>query len=86
LIKVEFKVQTLQITHKYSSRGKRLRLNDDDYFVQEGCDWMLSFASGEVTLAHLSKRYPFLAAEISKQGLQITAAQVFKGLHAVWLS
>lgn len=47
---------------------------------------MLSFASGEVTLAHLSKRYPFLAAEISKQGLQITAAQVFKGLHAVWLS
>lgn len=60
---------------------KRLRLNDDDYFVQERCDLMVDFASGEVSLAHLLKRYPFLAAEIARQGLQTTAAQVFKGRH-----
>lgn len=59
---------------------KRLRLNDDDYFVQERCDLMVDFAYGEVSLRHLSKRYPFLASEIKRQGLQLTAAQVFKGL------
>lgn len=69
------------VTSQVEATIKRLRLNEDDYFVQERCDLMVAFASGEVTLAHLSKRYPFLATEIKRQGLQTTAAQVFKGLH-----
>lgn len=66
------------LTSQVEATIKQLRLNDDDYFVQERCDLMVDFAFGEVTLAHLSKRYPFLAAEIIRQGLQATAAQIFK--------
>lgn len=69
------------VTTQIEATIKRLRLNDDDYFVQERCNLMVYFASGEVSLTHLSKRFPFLAAEITRQGLQATAAQVFKGLH-----
>lgn len=70
------------LTKKIESTIKELHLNDDDYFVQERCDLMMTFASGEVTLAFLSKRYPFLAAEIIRQGLQTTAARIFKNLRA----
>lgn len=66
------------VTTQIAATIKRLRLNDDDYFVQERCNLMVYFAFGEVTLAHLLKRYPFLAAEIIRQGLQATAAQIFK--------
>jgi hypothetical protein len=58
-----------------------LRLNDDDYFVQERCDLMVAFASGEVALPHLSKRYPFLAMEITRQGIQDSVITFFKGRH-----
>jgi hypothetical protein len=57
---------------------KVLRLNDDDYFVQERCDLMMAFAAGEVSLTYLFRRYPFLASEIERQGLQTTAAMIFK--------
>lgn len=66
------------LTNQVEATIKQLRLNDDDYFVQERCELMVDFAFGEVTLAHLLKRYPFLAAEIIRQGLQATAAQIFK--------
>lgn len=69
------------VTAQVEATIKRLRLNDDDYFVQERCDLMVDFAIGAVSLVHLTKRYPFLAAEITRQGLQTTAAQVFKGLN-----
>jgi hypothetical protein len=69
------------VTTQVEATIKRLRLNDDDYFVQERCDLMVAFASCEVTMAFLSKRYLFLATEIERQGLQATAAQIFKGLH-----
>lgn len=55
-----------------------LKLNDDDYFVQERCDLMMAFAVGNVTLGFLSSRYPFLAAEIQRQNLQETASEIFK--------
>lgn len=70
------------VTTQVEATIKRLRLNDDDYFVQERCDLMVDFASGAVSLVHLKKRYPFLAAEIIRQDLQESAAQVFKGLYA----
>jgi hypothetical protein len=55
-----------------------LRLNDDDSFVQERCDVMMMFAQGDVFLPFLEKRYPFLAAEVVRQGIQSTAASIFK--------
>lgn len=55
-----------------------LKLNDDDGLVQERCDIMLMFARGDVGLGFLQKRYPFLAAEITRQNLMGTAATVFK--------
>lgn len=55
-----------------------LRLNRDDNFVQERCDLMTSFADGEVTLAFMQKRCPFLAKEITRQNLQQKIQELFK--------
>jgi hypothetical protein len=55
-----------------------LKLNDDDILVQERCDIMLDFAKGDVKMPHLQKRYPLLAAEIVRQGIEQTAPQIFK--------
>jgi len=57
---------------------KTLKLNDDDFFVQERCDIMVEYANGEVNLGFLSRRYPFLAAEIVRQNIQDTAHLYFK--------
>jgi hypothetical protein len=56
---------------------KVLRLNDDDSFVQERCDIMVMFAKKEVGLGFLAKRYPFLAAEVVRQGIQQSAGAIF---------
>jgi hypothetical protein len=55
-----------------------LKLNDDDSLVQERCDIMLEYAKGNVTLNFLQRRYPFLALEISRQGIEDTAVNVFR--------
>jgi len=55
-----------------------LRLNNDDSLVQDRCDIMLMFAQGDVQLPFLQKRYPFLAAEVLRQGIQLTANTIFK--------
>jgi hypothetical protein len=55
-----------------------LKLNDDDYFVQKRCDLMLDFAEGILSIGDLSKWYPFLAAEVIRQGIQTTANTIFK--------
>lgn len=55
-----------------------LKLNEDDSLVQDRCDVMLMFAKGEVTLPFLQRRYPFLAAEVTRQGVQSTASDIFK--------
>ena len=47
-----------------------LKLNDDDNLVQERCDWLVSLAKGEITMSFLLKRYPFLAIEITRQGIE----------------
>lgn len=57
-----------------------LKLNQDDFFVQERCNLMVDFAGGHVTLDYLTRRYPFLAAEILRQGLVTNVGAVFKGL------
>jgi hypothetical protein len=55
-----------------------LKLNDDDSLVQDRCDVMMMFAQGDVFLPFLEKRYPFLAAEVIRQGIQATANTIFK--------
>jgi hypothetical protein len=55
-----------------------LKLNDDDSLVQDRCDVMLMFAQGDVKLPFLQRRYPFLAAEVIRQGVQLTASAIFK--------
>lgn len=55
-----------------------LRLNDDDILVQERCDILLAYSNNEIDLNFLSRRYPFLAHEISRQGLEENTAQLFK--------
>jgi hypothetical protein len=55
-----------------------LKLNDDDSLVQDRCDVMVMFASGDVKLPFLQKRYPFLAAEVIRQGIESTANALFK--------
>jgi hypothetical protein len=57
---------------------KALKLNIDEVLVQERANIMLCFAKGELTLSFLERRYPFLAAEIIRQGIQTTAHNIFK--------
>lgn len=46
-----------------------LRLNQDDNYVQERCNILMDYARGDVALAFLARRYPFIAKEIERQGL-----------------
>jgi len=57
---------------------KVLKLNDDDCLVQERANIMFDFAKGDITLAFLKRRYPFLASEIVRQGIETTAYTLFK--------
>ena len=59
---------------------KVLKLNDDDSFVQDRCDVMLMFANGDVKMGYLKKHRPFLAIEVERQGIEKTAADLFKTL------
>lgn len=46
-----------------------LRLNDNDYYVQERCNILIAFAQSEIALNFVKRRYPFLAKEIERQDL-----------------
>jgi hypothetical protein len=65
-------------TQRVNTTIDALKLNDDDSLVQDRCDVMLMFAQGDVKLPFLEKRYPFLAAEVIRQGIQLTASSIFK--------
>lgn len=55
-----------------------LKLNADDHLVQERCDWLTELAQGEVTLNFLNRRYPFLAVEVRRQGVEDRLSQIFR--------
>jgi len=55
-----------------------LGLNADDYYVQERCNILIEFAKGAISLGFLERRYPFLAKEIKRQGLETQLAAIFK--------
>jgi len=66
------------ITGQINKTISILGLNDDDFLVQERCDIMMSFAEGELALTFLQRRWPFLAAEIVRQGIEMSARDIFK--------
>jgi hypothetical protein len=56
-----------------------LRLNGDDYYVQERCNILIAYARGEISLNFLNRRYPFLAKEVVRQNLgEADLASLFK--------
>lgn len=67
-----------QVAEQVENTIRILRLNDDDAFVQERCNLMLEYAEGNVSLDFISRRYPFLAVEITRQGIVHTANTLFK--------
>jgi len=50
----------------------RLRLNRDDTLVQQRFDIVRDYSKGLYPLELLKTRYPFIAAELERQGLQDT--------------
>lgn len=57
---------------------KVLRLNDDDALVQERCEVMVAWARGDVKLAFVRLRWPFLAVEVERQAIEAKLPDVFK--------
>ena len=79
LIKVNDNFST-EVKEKAKNTISVLRLNDDDHFVQTRCNIMLEYANNEVTLDFLRRRYPFLASEIIRQGIQDKVGEIFKSI------
>lgn len=69
---------TIEQTQAVEITISALKLNDDDSLVQERCDVMVMFATGDVGLGFLQRRYPFLAAEVTRQDIALTARDIFK--------
>lgn len=69
-----------QTRERVEATIRALKLNDDDTFVQDRCDVMMMFAQGDVALGYLKKHRPFLAIEVERQGIEHTAATLFKTL------
>nr|VFJ89872.1 MAG: hypothetical protein BECKH772A_GA0070896_100189 [Candidatus Kentron sp. H]VFJ90905.1 MAG: hypothetical protein BECKH772B_GA0070898_1001213 [Candidatus Kentron sp. H]VFJ97919.1 MAG: hypothetical protein BECKH772C_GA0070978_100179 [Candidatus Kentron sp. H] len=56
----------------------RLKLNDDDSFVEQRREIMIAYSEGEMDLSFLERFYPFIAAEIDRQGIEGKAGALFK--------
>lgn len=65
---------------KIASTINSLRLNQDDSYVQERCNILIDYARGHVTIDFLGRRYPFLAKEVERQGLD---QQALKSLFKI---
>ena len=59
----------IDLRNQISNTINSLRLNQDDHYVQERCNILMDYARGDVSLNFLERRYPFLAKEIERQGL-----------------
>ena len=47
----------------------RLKLNDDEAFVESRMEWIEEYLIGEISFQHLTKQAPFIAYEIKRQGM-----------------
>ena len=66
-----------KIKKKVDSTINILRLNADDRLVQERCNWLVYLADGEITINFLDRHYPFLSAEIRRQGIKDNLKAIF---------
>ena len=55
-----------------------LKLNDDDSLVQDRCDIIMLFRDRTVDFRFLELRYPFIAAELTRQDLVERIESIFK--------
>ncbi|EKF42306.1 hypothetical protein NA8A_12175 [Nitratireductor indicus C115] len=60
-----------ELKRKIANTINSLRLNQDDNYVQERCNILMAYATNDVSLNFLERRYPFLAKEIARQGLTL---------------
>jgi len=56
----------------------RLRLNDDQTFVNMRFELVRSYSRGQVTLEFLREKYPFIAVELERQGLTSAIKGTFR--------
>lgn len=67
------------IRSQISGTINSLRLNHDDAYVQERCNILMAYAAGDISGTFLGQRYPFLAKEVARQGIdQNTLKALFK--------
>lgn len=57
------------LRNQIKSTINSLRLNQDDNYVQERCNILIDYASGDISVGFLQRRYPFLAKEVNRLGL-----------------
>jgi len=57
------------LRNKIAGTINSLRLNQDDNYVQERCNILIDYARADLSKNFLQRRYPFLAKEIDRQGL-----------------
>ena len=58
-----------------------LQLNTDDNLVQERCNFLVQLAEGNITLGFLDWYYPFLSAEVKRQGVEDHLNFIFKRMN-----
>jgi len=55
-----------------------LKLNMDDEYVQSRCDVILDYINGDISLNYLWKIRPFIAHELTRQGILNSVQAMFK--------
>lgn len=68
-------------TSRVESTIKMLKLNNDDEYVQSRCDVILDYIRGDISLNYLWKIRPFIAHELTRQGLIDTVGTLFVSMR-----
>lgn len=66
-----------QLRAQIATTINSLRLNQDDNYVQERCNILIDYARADISQTFLQRRYPFLAKEVTRQGLSQAALKGF---------
>ena len=61
---------------KVNATINTLRLNDDDRLVDERWQYLVDLADGDINMRHLQRQYPFLAQQVTAQGVQGSLKQI----------
>lgn len=68
------------LTNDIQATIARLRLNDDDDCVQERCNITGDYVRGDVSFTFLERNYPFIAMELTRQGMVTSIKAHHRGL------